>query len=145
MEEGAYGKYGIAQTYALIFGIAYIAVALLEVVLGSDGLVIGDGTSIHQVILLVEPVHNAIHWVTGVVVLGSFFAGESAARSAARVVGVVFLLVTIVGLVAGEFTMGLLGYPDGVTAVPIFYTIVHALTAIGALYAGFAAPMPADR
>jgi hypothetical protein len=130
---------GVARVYALIFGIAYLAVSLLEVVLGSDGLVIGDRASTNSLILLVEPVHNGVHWLTGLVLLGSSFAGEAAARAVARVVGVAFLALTVVGLIAGEFTMGLLGY-EGAPAVPISYTIVHAVTAAGGLYAGFALP-----
>jgi hypothetical protein len=129
----------VARVYASVFGIAYLAVALLEVVLGSDGLVIGEGASTNSVILLVEPVHNAVHWLTGLVLLGSSLAGEAAARAVARVVGTAFLALTVVGLIAGEFTMGLLGY-EGAPAVPISYTIVHAVTAAGGLYAGFALP-----
>jgi predicted permease len=124
---------GIARTCALILGIAYVGLAVLEILLGSHGLVVGGG-----VVILLEPVHNVIHWITGVVSLGSFFAGEKAARSVAKVVGIAFLSATILGLVAGELTMGFLGY-EGVTSVPISYTILHALTAIGAVYAGFAA------
>ena len=32
------GRLGIARTYALVFGIAYLAVAILEVMPGSGGL-----------------------------------------------------------------------------------------------------------
>jgi len=133
----AYGSRGIAKTYALIFGIAYVVVALLEVIAGRDGWTVGGAvTSTNQVILAFQPVHNLIHWATGVVVLGSFFAGESAARGVTRVVGVIFLIVTLVGLIAPKFTMDLLGYGE-LSPVPISYTLVHAITAIGALYAGF--------
>lgn len=139
MAPGTEGRSGIARAYVLIFGIAHLAVALLEVVLGSDGLVIGDVASTNGVILLVEPVNNGIHWLTGLVLLGSSLSGEAAARAVARVVGVAFLALTVAGLIAGEPTMGLLGY-EGAPAVPISYTIVHAVTAAGGLYAGFALP-----
>ena len=39
-------RYGIVQMYALVFGIAYVGVAVLEVVFGSNGLKIGDTTGI---------------------------------------------------------------------------------------------------
>ena len=130
---------GVARAYALIFGIAHLAVALLEVVLGSDGLVIGDGASTGGVVLLVEPVNNGVHWLTGLILLGSSFAGEPTARAVARVVGVAFLALTVAGVIAGEFTIGILGY-EGAPAVPISYTIVHALTAAGGLFVGFALP-----
>jgi Domain of unknown function (DUF4383) len=128
---------GVARIIAMILGIAHPAVALVEVVLGSDGLVVGDGASTNSVILLVEPVHNAVHWFTGLVLLGSSLAGEAAARAAAKVVGVAFLALTVLGLMVGELTMGLLGY-EGAPAVPISYSIVNAVTAAGGLYAGFA-------
>lgn len=121
---------GIARVYALIFGVAYISVALLEVILGSSGLRVG-GTQI----LEVTPAQNAIHWAVGVVVLGSYFAGESAARTVARIVGIVFVAVTLLGFVARDFTGNLLGF-DG--PLPWSYNIVHLATAVFALIAGFA-------
>jgi hypothetical protein len=136
MASGTVGRSRIARTAALILGVAYLGVALVEVVLGSDGLVIGDRASTNRVVLLLEPAHNGIHWLTGLVLLGSSFAGEATARPVLRAVGVVLLALTVVGLVAGEFTMGLLGY-QGAPAVPISYTILHGVSAGGALYAGF--------
>jgi hypothetical protein len=124
-------RYGIVQMYALVFGIAYLGVALLEVVLGSGGLKIGGVT-----ILQVQLVQNVIHWAVGVAVLGSFFAGENAAKLVARAVGIVFVLVTLLGLLVEPLTGQLLGFPD---ALPMTYNLVHLLTAAAALFAGFAA------
>jgi hypothetical protein len=129
MAHGA--KYGIAQLYALVFGIAYLGVALLEVVLGSDGLRVGDTT-----ILQVTLVQNAIHWLVGIAVLASFFMGESAAKLVARVVGIVFTVVAVLGIFVEPLTGQLLGFPGG---LPVSYNIVHVLTAAAALFAGFAA------
>jgi hypothetical protein len=126
----------LAGLYALVFGAAYLAVALLEVVLGDDGLTIGDGPSINNIILLVEQPHNAIHWITGAALIGALLAGV--AKLVVRVVGVVFALVTVVGLVLPSTTMDLLGYGEDLS-VPIAYTLVHALTAVAGLYAGFVA------
>lgn len=125
------GKMGIARMYALIFGIAYVGVALLEVILGDSGLRFGD-----TVVLQVTVLQNIIHWAVGIVVLGSFFAGETVARTVARIIGVVFVLVTVLGFVARDFTGELLGF-DG--ALPWSYNIVHLATAVVALFAGFAA------
>jgi hypothetical protein len=119
------------QIYALAFGIAYLAVAILEDVFGSGGLVIG-GT----VILQVQLVQNLIHWVVGLAVLGSFFAGENWAKIVARAVGVVFVVVTLLGLFVEPLTGQLLGFPG---ALPASYNVVHLLTAAAALFAGFAA------
>jgi cytochrome b561 len=124
-------RYGIVQLYALIFGIAYLGVAVLEVALGSAGLKIGGTT-----ILQIQLVQNAIHWIVGLAVLGSFFAGENTAKLVARAVGIVFVLVALLGLFVEPLTGQLLGFPD---ALPMSYNIVHVLTAAAALFAGFAA------
>ena len=125
------GGFGIVRTYALVFGIAYIAVALLEDILGSGGLKIG-GAVILQVTLL----QNLIHWVVGLAVLGSFFAGTAVAKLVARVVGVVFVLVSLLGIAVEPFTGKLLGFSG---SLPWSYNIVHIATAAAALFAGFAA------
>lgn len=125
------GKFSIVRIYALVFGIAYLAVAALEDILGSKGLVISG-----QQILKVTLVQNAIHWAVGLAVIGSFFAGDAIAKLVARAVGIVFVLVTILGVVAEPFTGKLLGFSGG---LPITYNIVHAATAVAALFAGFAA------
>src|SRR5688500_5947399 len=85
MAEGYEGG-GVARMYAWIFGIAYLAVAVLELVTKNEGLELG-GTAI----LAYGGVQNIIHFAVGIVVLGSAFAGEGAARAVARIVGVVFL------------------------------------------------------
>ena len=133
MAEGAYGKMGVARMYALIFGIAYLAVGLLELFYGvNDPLVLGEDL----IVIQGGTLHIVIHLAVGVVVLGSFFAGESAAKSVARVVGVVFLIVLGLNIFASEFYADLVGLPKE-AGTPIVYTIVHALTAAGALFAGF--------
>ena len=124
-------SFGIVQMYALVFGIAYLGVAVLEVALGSNGLKIGGVT-----ILQVQLVQNLIHWVVGLAVLGSFFAGENVAKLVARVVGIVFVVVVLLGLFVEPLTGQLLGFPG---ALPASYNIVHILTAAAALFAGFAA------
>ena len=129
MAEGAYyGKMGFARFYALVFGIAYIGVALLE-------LILGDLTVGSTVILARTTLQNIVHWAVGIVVLGSFFAGEAAARTVARIVGIVFVALTIYGFVAPDSLGDLLGYPGD---IPVSYNIVHLATALLALFAGFA-------
>jgi hypothetical protein len=80
MERSA--KLGIVRMCALVFGLAYLAVAALEVglkVFGSGSLVVGS-----QTILKITPAQNAIHWLVGLAVLGSFFGGTAAAKAVAR-------------------------------------------------------------
>lgn len=134
---GTLANAGTAGLFALVFGVAYVATALLEVILGDDGLKIGDGSNINEIILLKSTPHNLIHWVIGIALLVAFFVGV--AKVAARVVGAVFALVTVLGLIAPSFTMdSLLDYGPGLS-VPIAYTLVHGLTAAAGLYAGFVA------
>lgn len=121
----------IARTYALIFGITYVAVALIEVLLGGDGLVIGDTT-----ILKLTGLQNAVHWLVGIGVLASYASGENGAKVTARVVGVVFVLLTALGFVARDLTGDIFGFEGG---LPWTYNVVHMLSAIAALFAGFAA------
>jgi hypothetical protein len=123
MAEGAYGKLGFARVYALIFGIVYIAVALLEFIVGD--------------FLFLEPetIQTVVHLAVGLVVLGSFFAGEAAARTVARIIGVVFVILTIWGFVAPDSLGGILGYEGD---LPVAYNVIHLVTALVALFAGFA-------
>ena len=124
------GGMGVARTYALIFGIAYALVALLEVLIARDG---GwpDGDS---PILQWTALQNGVHWLIAVVVLGSFFAGENAARMVARIVGIVLVVLAIWGFVAADSLGELLGY-DG--DIPAAYNWVHLVTGLAALFAGF--------
>ena len=133
----ALAKSGTAALFALVFGVAYVATALLEVILGDDGWTVGDVSSVNEIILLKSTPHNLIHWVVGIALLAALFLGM--AKVAARVVGVVFAIVTVLGLIAPSFTMDdLLDYGPGLS-VPIAYTLVHATTALAGLYAGFVA------
>jgi hypothetical protein len=125
MADGAYGRWGIARTYALIFGIAYLGVAATEAIT-QDAL---------EPVLEFTAIQNAIHWAVGAVVLLSFFGSEATAKLVARVIGLVFLAITIFGFVAPDTLGELLGF-DG--DIPMSYNVVHALTAAVALYAGFA-------
>lgn len=131
---GGSQKLGIVRVYALVFGLAYLAVAALEVglkVFGSGSLVIGN-----QTILKITLLQNAIHWIVGLAVLGSFFAGAAVAKLVARGVGLVFLLVSGLGIFASTFTGKLLGFQG---PLPVSYNIVHVATMVAALFAGFAA------
>jgi hypothetical protein len=142
MAEGTYGRgygrLGIARFYALVFGVAYLGVAILELFYPeSDPLQIGDVVILQRTVL-----QNVVHFAVGIVVLGSFFAGERAARNVARVIGVVFLLLTIYGLAAPDSIGNVFGYRGD---MPMSYTVIHALTAVPALFAGFARQRPAPR
>ncbi|HEV3473916.1 MAG TPA: DUF4383 domain-containing protein [Actinomycetota bacterium] len=130
MAERPYGKLGTARFYALVFGTAYLLIALVELFYGqADPLQVGDA-----VILQRAMPHTLIHFAVGIAVFGSFIAGESASRTAARVVGGVFLALTVWGFVAPGGLGGFLGYEGDISMA---YNVLHAVTAAAALYAGF--------
>ena len=126
------GGMGVVRAYALIFGIVYAAVALLELILGDDGLELGGAQ-----ILQFEALQNVVHWLIAVVVLGSFFAGENAARAVARIVGIVLVALAIYGFVASDSLGKLLGYAQEGAAFPAAYNWVHLITGLVALFVGF--------
>lgn len=128
---GGYGRWGIARTYALIFGIAYLAVALLEVLFARGiGLRIGG-----SLILKFEIIQNLVHWAIGLLVLWSFFSGEATARAVARVVGIVLVALAIWGFIDRGSLGEILGYGR---ALPQAYNWIHLITGAAALFAGFA-------
>lgn len=163
------GELTPARTFAGVFGLAYLSIFIIEQVVGgiSDGaltgpgwifagglpvapdeanalnaIVVDKGVDLNQILLLKAGLHNLIHLATGVVLLGAFVAGAGAAKIAAQAFGVIYVIVTILGLIAPSFTMDLIGYdltdgPD--LSVPISYTIDHGLIAIAGVYAGFLA------
>lgn len=110
------------KTYALVFGIAYVLVALIELIFRS----VAGG------LLFFTPVHNAIHWLTGVLGLLAYWSGMAMSKLYAQVFGVVFIIVTILGFAAPDFLATVLGYP-----VNLFYNIVHLITGLAGIYAGF--------
>lgn len=111
----------MAKTYALVFGIAYVLVALLE-------LLFRDVAGM----LFFTPVHNAIHWLTGVLGLVAYGMGEKPSMMYAKVFGVVFTLVAILGWFTPDFLSNVLGYPINLT-----YNLVHTVTGLAGLYVGF--------
>ncbi len=169
------GELTPARTFAAVFGLAYLSIAIIESVVGgvSDGvltgpgwifagglpatpdeanalnaLVVEKGLDLNQILLLKGTLHNLIHWATGLVLLGAFLAGGAIAKMVAQVFGVVYTVVVILGLIAPGFTMNLIGYNlDGIPdlSVPIAYTIDHALIAVGGIYAGFLAATSTTR
>ena len=131
MAERAYGKLGTARFYAMVFGTAYLGIAVVEVFYGSsDPLQVGDAVILQRTVL-----QNLTHFAVALTVLGSFIAGESAARTAARVVGGVFVALTVWGFAAPGGLGGFFGYEGD---IPLAYNILHAVTAAAGLYAGFA-------
>lgn len=91
---GVGGSEGLQGNVALLFGIVLTLVG----VLGFAGILVTDG---ELIIFGISPLHNAVHLLTGLAGLGAgFAAGGAYSRDYNRYLGVVYLLVFVVGLVA---------------------------------------------
>jgi hypothetical protein len=112
----------LARSYARFFGVVYVLVALIELFAKNVGNT-----------LVFTPVHNVVHWATGVIgLIVGYAAGGKNSRTYAQVFGIVFAIVTVLGLFAPDFLATIIGY-----RVNWLYHLVHAATAIGGLWAGF--------
>jgi len=112
------------QKLAWIFGAVFVVVGVLGFVpaLTPDGYLLG--------IFEVDPLHNVIHLLSGILALGAAWAG-SYARLYFQVFGVVYAVVTVVGFLQGDTVLGLI-------TVNTADHLLHLVIAAAALYAGFA-------
>jgi hypothetical protein len=92
-EAGAAKKRSPAQLVALVFGVAYLAVALLGFILEERGLLLDT--------FGINGLHNIVHLAIGIALLASSTSAV-AARTTSMVVGVTYLLVTVLGFVAKD-------------------------------------------
>jgi|SRR6185503_4627369 len=128
----------MTQKLVMWFGVILTLVGVLGFIPGvtnDDGKLLG--------IFAVDTLHNVIHLASGI--LGIFAArmGASQAAMFAKIFGLVYALVTIVGFVQGDTVVGLFG-------VNMADNVLHLLVAVIFLYAGFsnkggsapASPMP---
>lgn len=114
------------QKAAKWFGIVLLLVGIIGFIPGltPDGKILG--------IFEVNTLHNIIHVLTGLVAL--FSAGsEDAARNYFRIFGIVYALVTVIGLIQGTTVLGLI-------PVNAADNILHIAITIFALSLGFSGP-----
>ena len=103
----AYGGRTPAQLYALLFGATLVLAGILGFVVDSS-FDVGNGIQGDDLVVFeVNGIHNLVHIASGAVLLA--VAGRAAA---ARVVaigfGLVYGLVTVIGLIDGEDVLGLI-------------------------------------
>lgn len=107
-----------------VFAIVFILVGVL-------GFVPGITTNGHLLgIFEVDTLHNIIHLVTGLLFAYAATAGESMGRMIFKVVGVVYAIVAIVGLIQGDTVLGLI-------STNMADHILHVVLAVVILYIGF--------
>ena len=98
----------IAKQYARIFGIVALLIGILGFVPGISSGYSGSGFLLG--IFAINPLHNVIHILTGLVgIFAGFYAGGAYARMYALVFGVVYALVTVLGFTPLVVSGSLLG------------------------------------
>lgn len=118
----------LAKTYATVLGAVLTLVGILGFVpgLAPNGNLLG--------IFAIDPVHNIIHILSGVVGLAVAFTAKGAyARWYALIFGVVYALVTVIGFIQGSTVLGLIhvNLADNLlhTAIALASLAVYFLTA----------------
>jgi len=115
----------IAKLYAQALG----AALTLAGILGFISALAPDNNLLS--IFAIDPLHNVIHLLTGVVGLAAgFVASGRYARLYAGVFGVVYALVTIVGFIQGTTVLGLIH----VNLADNFLHLIIALTALAVFF-----------
>lgn len=111
----------MAKTILYVLGVILTLVGVLGFIMPSPLLGIFE----------VNALHNVVHLVTGLVFLGVAWMAPMQASMTAKVLGVVYALVAILGLVMGE------GMLLGLITVNMADHILHIGLALVLLYAGF--------
>jgi hypothetical protein len=115
----------IAKMYAQVLGAVLTLVGILGFIpaLAPNGNLLG--------IFAIDPLHNVIHLLSGIVGLATgFAAGGAYARWYAGIFGAVYALVTIVGFVQGTTVLGLITVN---TADNVLHTAI-ALASLGVFF-----------
>ena len=116
----------MAKKYVTVLGIILVAIGVLGFVspLTPNGNLLG--------IFAVSTNHDLFYLVSGIVALVAVAGGEDYARLYAKVFGVIFGLVTVLGFMVGE------GEVFSVINVNQADNVLHLAIAASALYVGFA-------
>ena len=128
------GSMNLIRTVAAVFGAAYVLIGLLgfigPFVTGDAGPTMPSATGNLLGLFPINPLHNIVHLVIGAALLYGA-RNTPTARAVARAVGIVYLVVAVLGLIAPD-TFGLM--PIGGADIAL-----HFLSAAILLYIGFMA------
>jgi Domain of unknown function (DUF4383) len=122
----------IARLYARVFGFVALLIGILGFVPGiSSGY---GGTGLLLGIFAINPLHNVIHILTGLVgIFAGYYAGGAYARMYALVFGIVYALVTILGFTILGFTITANGSLLGLIPINTADNLLHVLISLSAL------------
>lgn len=111
----------LLKTYTLVVSLAYIGVALLELLFRSVGGAI-----------VFAPASNMLHWLTGGLALVAHAMGVTSQHTFAKMFSSLFVLITLLGLAAPDVFLMVLG------SRPAWFTMsMYFGTALVGLYVGF--------
>ncbi|MBI4986399.1 MAG: DUF4383 domain-containing protein [Rhodocyclales bacterium] len=116
---------------AVIFGAVFVVVGVLGFV---PGVTLFDPDADHGRFLgvfAVDPVHNLVHMVTGIIAIGVGITSEVASRMYFRIFGVIYAIVALLGFGFGNAAL------FGVMSNNLPDAILHTLIATAALFLGF--------
>lgn len=88
----------------------------------------------------VNVIHNLIHIITGAILLWAAMPGGITLGMTARVLGVVYAIVTVLGFAAPGLVAPLLGSGDANAL--LWDNLLHVLLAVVLLYIGFVVKAP---
>jgi len=110
----------------LVLGVVLALVGVLGFVPGvvMDNMLLG--------IFAVDTIHNIVHLASGVLAILFAMRGEGQAKLFAKVFGVVYGLVAVLGFVASDLLMSIM-------AVNMADHVLHVVLALAFLYLGFVA------
>jgi len=126
-----------AQLFCLVIGATLVLVGLLGFLAESkfDTATGGDGGALdgeNLILFEVNGWHNVVHIASGLLLL-AVMSRPAAARAGAIAFGVIYGLVTVIGLVDGKDVLGLI-------PVNPADNVLHILLTVAALGAGLASP-----
>jgi uncharacterized protein DUF4383 len=116
----------MAKTLALLFGVVFLLIGILGFV---------PAVAPNEMLLNifhVNPAHNAVHLLTGVIALVAGMAGVGASKTFFKIFGVVYGLVAVLGFVVGD------GMLLGLISNNAADTWLHVGIAVVSLIIGFA-------
>jgi hypothetical protein len=119
----------LVRTFALVVGIAFLALGLLGLILApTRGLLLGT--------FAVDTLHNLVHLVVGALGLGAYYAGWNWSRLYSQGLGVVYIVIGLLGLIPPLVSGGAL---LGIMHINMADNLLHLVVGGIAAYIGFTA------
>jgi hypothetical protein len=98
----------INQLVGYAFGAVYLVVGLLGFTVSGGHAFAGEHGGHLLGIFMVNGLHNVVHLLVGALLIGGAAAGAAAAKGVNTLVGAVYLLVGVVGVIIGSGSANLL-------------------------------------